>query len=163
MGTWDMAKAGSKRRKGHRLESHDGAKSRGLGGSLLGGVRLGGCHAQRRARLSGKVTILTVRLHQEADTFFGLEHREDVWAAETGLGAAGVETVPEATGKGEQAQGTALSTGQGKGCQAPQLRNKQRKRGLQGRQGSKRKAREAGEAAVGKEGGCELLLRGRGG
>lgn len=71
--------------------------------------------------------------------------------------------VPGATGKGEQAQGKALSTGRGKGSWAPQLRKKQRKRGLQGRQRSKRKAREAWEGVVGKEGGCELLLRGPGG
>lgn len=38
---------------------------------------------------------------QKAGMFFGLEHREDVWAGETDPGVAGEEVVPGATGKGE--------------------------------------------------------------
>lgn len=135
LGAWDMAKAGSQRRKGHPLESHDGARPRRLGGSLWGGVRGSGWEAATHRGgygCLGRSPLIKVRVHREADTFFGLEHREDVWAGETDLGAAGVEMVPEATGKGEQAQGTALSMGQGKGSQAPQPRSKQRKRGTAG-------------------------------
>ena len=75
------------------------------------GFRWGGCHSQREGQWEkGAAVWEGVIAHhgqgdtQEADTFFRLEHRQDVWVGETDLGVAGAERVPEATG-GEQAQG----------------------------------------------------------
>lgn len=54
--TWNMAKAGGNRRKGTNLRVVMVPNQEDWWFLIGQGFRLGGCHAQRRLRLSGKVT-----------------------------------------------------------------------------------------------------------